>query len=116
MVEQWHSLVDHLSVSIQRMTLDHAMFFLIILMRDRYDERAGKFGVDLGDARCSWPENDPDDAEIKVGGNNDDAISASACSDGNGGAEDDDLDSTESLDEDASFHSFSDAEEHDECL
>jgi hypothetical protein len=26
------------------------------------------------------------------------------------------LDSTESLDEDASFHSFSDAEEHDECL
>ncbi len=40
LVEQWHAIIDHLSFSIQRMTLEHAMFFLVILMRDRYDQQA----------------------------------------------------------------------------
>jgi hypothetical protein len=43
------------------MTLEHAMFFLVILMRDRYDQQAVKFGVDLKSTTCTWPENETDD-------------------------------------------------------
>jgi hypothetical protein len=67
LVEQWHAIIDHLSASIQRMTLEHAMFFLVILMRDRYDQQAAKFGVDLKSATCAWPEDEDDtDDEMYV--------------------------------------------------
>ena len=36
------------------------MFFLVILMRDRYDQQAAKFGVDLKSATCTWPEDEDD--------------------------------------------------------
>jgi len=61
LVEQWHAIIDHLGVSIQRMTLEHIMFFLVILMRDRYDQQAVKFAVDLESKSCTWPEDDPDE-------------------------------------------------------
>lgn len=56
LIEQWHALVDALSVSIQRMTLDHAMFFLQLLIRDRYDELAARAGVDSD--KTEWPADD----------------------------------------------------------
>ena len=61
LVKQWPAIIDHLSVSIQRRTLEHAMFFLVILMRDRHDEQAAKFGLDLKSTTCTWPEGDTDD-------------------------------------------------------
>jgi len=54
LVEQWHSLVDGLSVSLQRMTLDHAMFFLLLLQYDRYSELARRAGVPEKD--MCWPD------------------------------------------------------------
>ena len=54
LVEQWHSLVDGLSVSLQRMTLDHAMFFLLLLQYDRYSKLARRAGVPEKD--MCWPD------------------------------------------------------------
>ena len=57
--------MDALSVSIQRMTLDHAMFFLQLLIRDRYDELAARAGVDSD--KTEWPADDmTSDAESEA--------------------------------------------------
>jgi hypothetical protein len=73
LIEQWHALVDALSVSVQRMTLDHAMFFLQLLIRDRYDELAARAGVS-GD-KTEWPADDVTvDAEAEVLHESDDAL------------------------------------------
>ena len=60
LVEQWHAVVDALALTIQRMTLDHAMFSLLLLAHDRYDEICDNLGVP--ESRRSWPD---DDTELR---------------------------------------------------
>jgi hypothetical protein len=63
LVEQWHAAVDALALTIQRMTLDHAMFVLLLLAHDRYDYICDKLGIP--ESRRRWPE---DTMEVPMAG------------------------------------------------